>query len=216
MRRPHKDIAGQRFGRLVAIEYLGKSLWLCKCDCGNTSTPKSWSLRSGTTQSCGCLHKEIVGKKSTKHGLGDTRIYSIWRNMKQRCNNPNATKYEIYGGKGIKVCNEWLDFNNFYKWATENGYEDSLSIDRIDGNKDYTPDNCRWTTYQVQANNTTQNHYLTHIGKTQTISGWAEEIGIEQNTLNTRIARGWSVEKALTTKPINKLKRDKKGRFLSE
>lgn len=213
-RKPHKDIAGQRFGRLIAVEYLGKSLWLCKCECGNKSSPNGRDLRNGITKSCGCLQRDIVGKRATKHGMAGTRIYKTWSNMKSRCNNPNATKYEIYGGKGIRVCKEWLNFEGFYNWAIESGYRDDLSIDRIDGEKDYTPDNCRWTTYKVQGNNTSQNHPLTFKGKTQNISQWAEELELDSNTLNTRIMRGWDVEKALTTPTIQNLERDNKGRFV--
>ena len=116
-KKPHKDLTGQKFGRLTVLKYLGESKWLCKCECGNYSTPRGDRLKNGITKSCGCLQRDIVSKQSTKHGMSDTRIYSIWRNMKQRCSNPNATKYEIYGGKGIEVCNEWLDFMNFYNWA---------------------------------------------------------------------------------------------------
>lgn len=214
-KKPHKDLTAQKFGRLTVLKYLGESKWLCKCDCGNYSTPIGYRLKNGITKSCGCLQRDIVSKQSTKHGMSDKRIYSIWRNMKQRCSNPNATKYEIYGGKGIEVCNEWLDFMNFYNWAMANGYNDNLSIDRIDGNKGYTPENCRWVTYKVQGNNTEQNHILTYKGKTQNVTQWAEELGIDSNTLNTRISRGWNIEKALTTPVMQELERDNKGRFIN-
>ncbi len=214
-RKPHKDLTGQRFGRLTVLKYLGESKWLCQCECGNYSSPKGYNLTNGITKSCGCLQRDIVSKQSTKHGMADTRIYKIWRNMKQRCSNPNATKYEIYGGKGIKVCDEWLKFMNFYNWSIANGYNDNLSIDRIDGDKDYTPENCRWVTYKVQGNNTEQNHILTYRGKTQNITQWAEELEIDSNTLNTRISRGWNIEKALTTPVMQELERDNKGRFIN-
>lgn len=214
-KKPRKDLTGQKFGRLTVLGYEGESKWLCQCECGKYTTPRGYPLTNGNTKSCGCLQKDIVSKQSTKHGMADTRIYRFWRNMKQRCSNPKATKYEIYGGKGIKVCDEWLDFMSFYNWSTQNGYNDDLSIDRIDGDKDYTPGNCRWTTFKAQGNNTSQNHLLTYKGKTQNISQWAEELRMDSNTLNTRIARGWDIEKALTTPVIDELQRDGEGKFLN-
>ena len=213
--KPHKDLTGQKFGRLTVLKYLGESKWLCKCDCGTLSTPRGYNLVKGISKSCGCYQKEKIGKLATKHGMAGTRIYKTWHNMKSRCNNPNATKYEIYGGKGIKVCDEWMDFENFYRWAIENGYNDSLSIDRIDGNKDYEPSNCRWVDYKTQNNNKSQNHLITYKGRTQNISQWARELGMDANTLGTRLARGWNIEKAVTTPVIEKLERDEKGRFLN-
>lgn len=138
-----------------------------------------------------------------KHGMAGTRIYKTWQNMKSRCNNPNASKYYLYGGKGIKVCNEWNDdFNIFYEWATNNGYTDDLTLDRVDGNKDYCPENCRWATYKQQANNTTQNHLLSFNGETHSIYEWAEMVGLSKKCLSERIRRGWTIERALTTPTI--------------
>ena len=120
--------------------------------------------------------------------------------MKSRCNNPNASKYHLYGGKGIKVCNEWSQsFIAFHNWAIENGYTDELTLDRIDGNKDYEPSNCRWATYKEQANNTTQNNLITYKGITLTTYQWAEKIGINPNTFSERLRRGWSIERAIET-----------------
>jgi hypothetical protein len=120
--------------------------------------------------------------------------------MKERCNNPNSIEFASYGGRGIKLCPEWEnDFNSFYIWAKANGYTDSLSIDRIDNNKGYEPENCRWADRITQANNKRTNHYLTYNGKTQSIAQWAREIGLSQSCLRHRIYRGWDVEKALST-----------------
>lgn len=214
-KKPHKDLTGERFGKLTVLKYIGESKWLCKCECGNFARPRGYSLTRNITKSCGCYQRAKVKEKSTKHGMAGTRIYKTWHNMKSRCNNPNATKYEIYGGKGIRVCDEWLVFENFYKWAVSNGYEEGLSIDRIDGCKDYEPNNCRWVDYKMQNNNTSQNHLITYKDRTQNLTQWAEELGIDANTLGTRISRGWGIEKAITTPVINELKRDEEGRFLS-
>ena len=190
-----KDLSGMNFGKLTAVEQCGRSsdgrlLWMCVCACGNKTLVSSSHLLNGNTKSCGCL--------VTKHGKSKTRLYKIWDSMKYRCSDcvePN------YGGKGITICSEWQDdFQAFYDWAMAHGYEDHLSIDRIDNSKGYSPDNCRWATVTEQNNNTQRNHYLTYNGKTQTISQWAEETGINREVLYSRInKRKWSVERALTT-----------------
>lgn len=146
------EMKGLRFGRLVVIMQVGNSskntMWLCRCDCGNTVTVNGNSLRRGATVSCGCRRKTQL----ITHGLSNTRLNSIWRGMKQRCVNPNKQHYERYGGRGITVCEEWNeDFQTFYDWAMANGYSDDLTIDRIDNDGDYEPSNCQWIT---QAENT--------------------------------------------------------------
>jgi len=121
--------------------------------------------------------------------------------MKQRCKNKNSSYYHIYGGKGVSVCNEWEDFESFFKWAMESGYKEGLTIDRINSDGNYEPSNCRWATQKEQQNNKSNNHVITYNGKTQTMKQWAEEIGMNYTTLVNRIVRNhWSVEKALTTK----------------
>lgn len=142
--------------------------------------------------------------KHKMHGLSKHPLYKTWHNMRSRCNNPNATKYEFYGGKGIKLCKEWEgNFLEFYNWSMANGYEKGLTIDRIDSNKDYASDNCRWVGFYVQNNNLKSNHLITHNGKTLSIYAWAREVGLKENTLSERIRRGWSIERALTTPKIN-------------
>ena len=134
------------------------------------------------------------------HGLSNNPIYRHWINMKSRCNNPNSSKYHLYGGKGISVCEEWeIDVRIFYNWAIENSYKKGLTLDRIDGNGNYEPSNCRWATYTQQARNSTQNHLLTYKGQTKCIYEWAEYLGISKKMLSERIRRGWSVERALIT-----------------
>lgn len=158
--------------------------------------------------------RKLSGK--ARHGQAGTKIYKTWGNIKSRCNNPNATKYYIYGGKGIKICEEWIKFENFYEWSLKNGYKEGLTIDRINGNGNYEPSNCRWVTYKVQSNNTTQNHLLTFNGETLNISQWAEKLKVNSKMLGERIRRGWSVERALTTPKIFNVSKDNNtGRFLS-
>lgn len=130
-----------------------------------------------------------------------TRIYSIYKGMKDRCRYKTNDNYERYGGRGIRVCEEWLaDYMNFYNWAINNGYKEGLTLDRIDPNKNYEPDNCRWATYKEQANNTRRNNYITYNNKTHTLTEWSEILGIKRSTLSNRIVtKKWDIEKALTT-----------------
>ena len=135
-----------------------------------------------------------------RHGLRHKRIYNIWRSMRQRCMNPNCYSYKHYGAKGVSVCDEWQDPKVFSEWAYKNGYADDLTIDRIDVNGNYTPDNCRWVTQKVQQNNRRNNSLLEYNGVTHTTHEWSEIVHISYRTLWARInVRGWNVEKALTT-----------------
>ena len=197
----YKDISGQKFGKLTAIKPIDEKCksghhkkWLCVCDCGNTAIVTSDHLIKEDTKTCGCYN----------HGKSNTRLFGIWTHMKSRCHVPTDDQYHNYGLRGIKVCDEWYkDFMAFYTWSMANGYSDKLSIDRIDNNKGYSPENCRWTTMKVQANNTSRNNRVSYNGQTLTIAEWSEITGIKQNTLTYRLRRGWSVERALTEK-VNK------------
>ena len=181
-------------------------MWKCRCDCGKVTTVRARSLWSGNTRSCGCLQKEKASKigkaMHTTHGGSGTRLNKIYRAIKQRCNNPQNPAYENYGGRGITVCAEWLNsFEAFRDWALANGYRDDLTIDRIDNDGPYCPENCRWVTMKQQGNNRRSNRVLTYNGENHTITEWAELTGINLHTLMGRLyVRGWNVEKALTTK----------------
>lgn len=144
------------------------------------------------------------------------RLNVIYSHMKARCYNKNRWNYQYYGARGIKVCDEWKnDYQKFKKWSLENGYQNNLSIDRIDTNGNYEPSNCRWVTDKEQKNNTRRNHYITYKGKTQSMSKWAEELNISYTVLRARINRSkCAIEKAFTTPVNNELKRDKNGRFI--
>ena len=151
MRGKFNDLTGRRFGKLVAVSFTRKendyhSWWICKCDCGNTVTIVGKHLVTGDTKSCGCITKEILRtiKPGRTHGQYQTRLYKIWTGMKQRCFNPKQTGYELYGGRGISICAEWLSFENFQQWAMTHGYTDELTIDRINSDGNYEPSNCAW------------------------------------------------------------------------
>lgn len=195
-----KDLTGQRFNRLVAIKPCGKTpsgnhKWIAQCDCGNTIVVTSGNLVQNHTQSCGCLFADKTSK-SKKRYL-NPRLYSILKNIKSRCLNPNHNSFKDYGGRGITICDEWLGrngFTNFYNWATQNGYQDNLTIDRINVNGNYEPSNCRWITMANQQKNKRNNVLITFQGKTQNISDWSRELKIPRNTIDYRYTKGWSLE----------------------
>lgn len=200
------DLTGRRFGRLTVVEVDQRgcadndyvTTWKCVCDCGNMITTRTACLRRGYTQSCGCLRSELSAQRTTKHNGKDTRLYAIWKGMRGRCNNPNVRCYGRYGGRGIHVCDEWNDFVAFRDWSNTHGYAEDLTIDRIDNNKDYSPDNCRWVDLITQANNKRNNCHVVYKGKTYTLAQLQALTGVNSTTIASRIRnRGMSVEDAV-------------------
>lgn len=190
------DLSGAKFGRWTVLEKAQKhpgnkkTYWKCKCDCGTVKDVDSFILRNGCSKSCGCLQKDIARKIANKklhkpvHGDSRTRLYSIWRSMKERCYNEAHMHYKHYGGKGIHVCDEWKNsFPSFKKWAIENGYNDGLSIDRIDNNHGYFPENCRWIPLKDQPKNRCTNHFVSVNGERLTVSDCARKYGIAISTV---------------------------------
>jgi hypothetical protein len=198
------NLVGQQFGRLTVIKDAGRKrkqiLWECLCVCGNTKLVVSTSLRKGHTKSCGCLQKEWQQSKKT-HGMSGTNLYLVWQAMINRCERPKTKNYADYGGRGIKVCDRWHSFENFYADMGER--PNRSSIERIDNNGNYEPSNVRWANRVDQANNKRNNRLLTYNGQTKSISQWASELGITFHAIERRIKNGWSIEKALTFVPKN-------------
>ena len=168
-----KDLTGQRFGRLVVVERGGRdknglTTWKCRCDCGETTIETRSNLINGRVNSCGCLSIELSLQRFTKHGKRHTRLYGVWNNMKNRCYNPKVHNYHRYGARGITVCEEWRDnFEKFCEWAISNGYDENApfgkcTLDRIDNDKGYSPDNCRWVDAKTQSNNRSNNRKEIH------------------------------------------------------
>lgn len=193
---PLKDLKGKKFHRLTVLERTNNSKsnqtqWICKCDCGKVVTVRSPSLLNGHTKSCGCFSNEVrkVNTDQTTHGLSNTRLHRIWCQMRQRCYDPKNKIYKYYGGKGIKICADWMEFKPFYDWAMVHGYADDLSIDRINCNGDYEPSNCRWADKYTQMNNMTTNDYYIFEGQKLTITQIARKVGITETTLRQRVRR---------------------------
>jgi hypothetical protein len=213
-RRPvPTDLEGQTFGRLTAVRCLGRiadkyqQLWECRCECGKVVNVRRDGLLKGQTKSCGCYSTDLLRERTTSHGHcqhgGKTPEYTVWAVMLQRCLNPNNPKFADYGGRGINVCERWLSFKNFLADMGRRpgpGYE----IDRIENDKGYGPDNCRWATRAEQMRNTRRNRFLTLGGISLCIADWAARQSLTTNTIRTRLRLGWDVESALTTPPLSK------------
>lgn len=214
------DLTGQRYGRLVVIKeaepYFPSTYpkkprcrqWLCKCDCGNKKVIMQTSLRTGNTKSCGCGCEENRKRILMKPGAtrckfpSEKRLRGILGNMKMRCYNPNTKYYENYGGRGIKICDEWLSkdgADNFCEWALNHGYKEGLTIDRINNDGNYEPSNCRWLCRTEQMSNTRNNVYFNYYGEMLTATQIARLRGCDSNILRWRLQHGWALETAINT-----------------
>lgn len=202
-----RNLAGQKFGKLTAIERIGVNangnyLWRCVCDCGKEKIVPSGKLVQGRATNCGCDTFRLKSEAYSKHGLlkngKKQRTFTIWNDMKTRCLNPNSMSYPRYGGRGIKICSEWLEsYAAFHNWAIGNGYGDNLTIDRIDNDGNYCPENCRWVDSKTQANNNSRNHKITYNGKTMTLAEWATELKIRRATIVHREKLGIPLDKSV-------------------
>lgn len=196
MKNKIRNLCGQKFGKLTAIKPLNERknrrvVWECICECGKKTNVVGTLLTSGNTKSCGCISKP--------HGMFGTRIYNVWHTMKERCYVPSQISYPNYGGRGIKVCPEWQEFIPFMEWAYSNGYDENAkrgqcTLDRIDPNGDYSPENCRWVPMSLQANNKTDNVYLEYNGVIDTLTNHARSLGIDARTAESRKTKGKNVE----------------------
>lgn len=199
-----ENLLNRKFGRWTVLEgpfHNGReswNLWLCACNCGTKKKVNGYALLGGMSKSCGCLHRQIVGQQSTKHGLSYRNEYWIYWGIKQRCENPKNPGYAGYGGRGIYV--EWTTVEEF---VADMGARPSLNhtIERIDNDGPYSKDNCRWATKQEQNFNKRSNHTITFNDKTQTITEWSRETGFHKELIRSRLARGWTPAQALSTPP---------------
>jgi hypothetical protein len=200
-----QSLIGQRFHRLLVVanepSSMGKRHWRCVCDCGREAVVPTGHLRNGHTRSCGCLHDEATGNRARIHGKSGTPEFWIWCGIKKRCYEPRSTVFRYYGGRGIKVCDRWRE--SFAAFLEDMGPRPSPdhSIDRVDPNGDYRPENCRWATTIEQRRNCRSNRVLTHDGQSLCIAEWAERTGIRPRTISARLKLGWSVGDALTIPP---------------
>lgn len=200
------DLTGQRFGRYAVLKRVqndkhNNAVWLCRCDCGKEKEVVGSALRKGVTLSCGCLHRDEMKKRQTTHGMSRARIRGIWNHMIQRCMNPNDQAYGYYGGRGILVCEEWRnDFTSFCDWSMRNGYAEDLTLDRVDTNGNYCPENCRWVSRLEQQNNTRRVHVCEINGEHKSIAEWCRIYNVPHERVRRRVVdEGWNILDALTT-----------------
>lgn len=198
------DLTGQRFGRLTVIGIhdtnTRKTFWVCQCDCGGIKIARSDSLLRGSIRSCGCMKREqdknnlvspsMIKAKEAGFNRGHTRLYTIWQGIRKRCNDMHSPSYYRYGGRGISVCEEWdKDYLSFHNWAIENGYNENLTIDRIDNDGNYCPENCRWATATEQARNRSSNIKITIGNATKTLTEWCNIFELDYANVNSRYSR---------------------------
>ena len=191
--RPIIDMTDKKFSRLLVLKKADKKnnkmRWLCKCDCGKELIVDGTKLRNGHTKSCGCLQKDTIRQMRKTHGYSRTPLYVRWTGIKQRCLNENHTSYDRYGGRGITICEEWLDYAVFKEWAERNSFEPELELDRIDNNKGYEPDNCRWVSKKVNSQNRDSAVMLGRDKLTTTIKKLSKENNLSYTCLMSRYYR---------------------------
>lgn len=204
MGRPHtqeylNSFIGKRFNQLTILGVCKRNKgnvnhFYCQCDCGRTQYVSVSRILHNQQQTCGRFHRKYENQE-----VG-TRLYNTWNRMIHRCYDPNYHKYPSYGARGISVCDEWRnDYDTFYRWAIENGYQLGLWIERIDNDGNYCPENCKWATRKEQMNNTRRNHFIEYNGETKTLAEWSDVLGINYSTLHNRITRWGNVQKAFGT-----------------
>lgn len=208
-----RNIAGQKFFRLTAIEPAGQNkaqqyLWKCKCDCGKELVVIGSNLIRNNSKSCGCYNDEVTGARNRRHSMAKTRIWNIWTGITKRCTNPNCKAFKDYGGRGIFVCDEWKKFENFYE-DMKDGYADHLTLERKDPNKGYNKDNCVWATYQDQARNKRDTVFIEFDGKRKSMAEWSDISGIPSGTIGRRIKSGWDTYRAVFYPTLQEIKRRK-------
>lgn len=210
-KRKAEDFIGHRYGKLVVVGIAGKgthnrTLMKCVCDCGNEKLVPFGNLNTGHSNSCGCLERENyerLGNLNKTHGESNTRLYKEWMRMRVRCNNPNTKSYMGYGGRGIKISKQWDDFLLFKEWALNNGYDDTLSLDRINVDGDYEPNNCRWITMREQSLNKRNTIYVTYHGEKKPLKLWAKELNASYWTLRGRHKQGWTDKEIIEGRRTN-------------
>ena len=206
--RKYIDITGQKFNRLTAISKIEnsnskKARWLCKCDCGNFTEASGDNLRTGNVKSCGCLIA-YNNKQRATHRKSNTRLYNTWRNMKARCNCKTNPRYKDYGARGISIYDEWQTFENFYEWAISNGYNENLTIDRINVNKNYEPNNCRWIPLSKQAYNKRDSLIFNINGEKKCLAEICKDYNVKYTTIYRRITiQKMNIQEALAKSIIN-------------
>ena len=193
------DLVGKRFGKWAVLEYShhvgNHKYWLCRCDCGNIKPVRQQNLVEGKSKSCGSCHGEKnIGDRTRKHGDFGKPLYCVWAAMKRRCFNKNVAYYEDYGGRGITVCDEWIDYIPFKEWALSTGYEEGLTIERIDVNGNYCPENCKWISLSEQNKNKRNSVRIEYNGQSYSIKEIAEITGLKERTVRGRYERGWTPE----------------------
>lgn len=210
MSLPRDIPIGTKVGALTVIEFIGSKnkdrIWQCRCDCGADVQKSFYNLnrafRKCMNIGCGCTAREAArrtGRASKKHGFTGTKLERLRRCMINRCTRPSHETYKYYGGRGISVCEEWLrNPGSFYAWAINNGYQNGLSIERLDNEGNYEPSNCSFVTKAEQASNKRNNRKITYSGKTMHLAAWSRELGINHATIAARLDQGWPVERALT------------------